>query len=220
MWSFFDNKNPLPEMLTRIMSALPMAAAAFTMSLQKSTFFILSSVTASISVYESLHLFYNKSTRATDSLSWFVCGFAVSWALFFLYCAMKIYDIEKVGYLFTIVWTTDTSCLIVGKLSNYLPQSGPRLLGWISKHKTISGCLGGIVCGTLSGFLYSNNIFESILVSIACICGDLLESAFKRYCGRKDSDVLFRIPGHGGLLDRVDSILLACPTLYLLHCLK
>ena len=94
-----------------------------------------------------------------------------------------------------------------------IPLKGKKLSPRISPNKTVSGFLGGIfipvffcilVYGKKDYFL--NIIFFSIAMSIVSQLGDLIESIFKRYCKVKDSSNL--IPGHGGVLDRMDSILL------------
>ena len=88
---------------------------------------------------------------------------------------------------------------------------GPKIIPNISPNKTVSGFVGGIIVPiffcTIIFFKnsnISNIIFLSFLFSIISQFGDLIESGFKRYCCVKDSSNI--IPGHGGLLDRFDSI--------------
>ncbi len=97
----------------------------------------------------------------------------------------------------------------------------------ISPKKTIEGSafgiLGGLVLGLLLIFVWMNDLFpvwKAVLIIIPAVIaaqlGDLVESKFKRYCGIKDSSGL--IPGHGGLLDRIDAFLLSLPLYFgLLH---
>lgn len=116
--------------------------------------------------------------------------------------------------LFSVVWATDSSAYAIGRWIK-----GPKLLPAVSPNKTWSGFLGGVLAGTAAASLYSvlaniflnpDNLFKTIfvwtivgmLLSIACQLGDLLESWVKRYFGVKDASSL--IPGHGGLLDRLD----------------
>ncbi|MDH5560618.1 MAG: phosphatidate cytidylyltransferase [Deltaproteobacteria bacterium] len=99
-------------------------------------------------------------------------------------------------------------------------QFGKHLLApKISPKKTIEGSLSGIAGGMISGFLYCYFVFPhfdlisfltmSFFLIIASQIGDLAESKFKRYCGIKDSGGI--IPGHGGVLDRIDAFLFSIP---------
>jgi phosphatidate cytidylyltransferase len=114
-------------------------------------------------------------------------------------------------YLFAVAWTTDTASYAAGRLIG-----GPKLAPQISPHKTWSGFVAGILAPALVGYiaakvLESGSALRLLLVSvalaIACQFGDLLESWVKRRFGAKDSSHL--IPGHGGLLDRIDGLMMA-----------
>jgi phosphatidate cytidylyltransferase len=93
----------------------------------------------------------------------------------------------------------------------------------ISPKKTIEGAVGGVVFGTLCAVLVGRQLFPNaamgrlILLGVAIvilgICGDLFESRLKRAAGLKDSSAL--IPGHGGVLDRIDALLFAAPAFLL-----
>ena len=116
-----------------------------------------------------------------------------------------------IDYLFFIVlfaMLVDMSAFFVGRR-----VGGKKLAINISPGKTISGSIGGIIFPSIiySVLYYDINnihnvIFLTIFLSIISQFGDLLESKFKRFCSVKDSSNL--IPGHGGVLDRLDSILL------------
>jgi phosphatidate cytidylyltransferase len=120
--------------------------------------------------------------------------------------------------LLVVVWTTDTAAYVAGR-----SLGGPRLAPVVSPSKTWSGLCGGVLGAALAGaltawLLGSGRVAQgaglgAILAGVAQL-GDLLESAFKRAAGVKDSGSL--IPGHGGVLDRVDGLLLAAPVLALL----
>jgi phosphatidate cytidylyltransferase len=114
-------------------------------------------------------------------------------------------------YLFAVAWTTDTASYAVGRLIG-----GPKLAPDISPQKTWSGFIAGILAPSLVGYVAamvfeSGSAFRLALVSVglavACQFGDLLESWVKRRFGAKDSSRL--IPGHGGLLDRIDGLMMA-----------
>ena len=116
---------------------------------------------------------------------------------------------EFINFIFFIVFFTmlvDVSAYFIGSIIG-----GPKIMPNVSPNKTVSGCIGGIVvpiffCTII--FFKNSNILNiiclSFLFSIISQVGDFIESGFKRYCRVKDSSNI--IPGHGGLLDRFDSI--------------
>jgi phosphatidate cytidylyltransferase len=114
--------------------------------------------------------------------------------------------------VFVAVWATDTGALFAGNL-----LKGPKLWPALSPNKTWAGFLGGILFGALGAmavffFLHANLLYGAALGASAAVvghAGDLFESWTKRRVGRKDSGSL--IPGHGGVLDRIDSILFVAP---------
>jgi phosphatidate cytidylyltransferase len=116
--------------------------------------------------------------------------------------------------LFVAVWATDTGALFCGNLIG-----GPKLWPALSPNKTWSGTLGGILAAAgaecaFVAFLGGHPLFGAVLgavISIVAHGGDLFESWVKRVFQRKDSGNM--IPGHGGVLDRVDSTLAAAPFL-------
>jgi phosphatidate cytidylyltransferase len=121
-------------------------------------------------------------------------------------------------YLFAIVWTTDTAAYIFGRAIG-----GPKLAPRVSPKKTWSGFLGGAICAALVGSLFGAWMGETDLVKLASLSlvlavaaqlGDLGESAMKRIFGTKDSSGL--IPGHGGVLDRIDGLIFVAFTAALL----
>lgn len=116
--------------------------------------------------------------------------------------------IFALSWLIAIVAICDSCAYFIGKLF------GKTKFSPSSPNKTLEGVIGGVVCasifGTLIGvFVYSFalSLFCSIFVSIFAVIGDLLESYIKRQAGIKDSGDL--IPGHGGILDRIDAIIIA-----------
>lgn len=118
---------------------------------------------------------------------------------------------------FILIWVNDSSAYLIGK--NFGRQ---KLFPSISPKKTVEGFLGGLFFACISSFFiakYTNTLeFTSwlilaIIVSVLGTFGDLIESKFKRQAGVKDSGII--MPGHGGLLDRLDSIIFASPFIYL-----
>jgi len=118
---------------------------------------------------------------------------------------------------FILVWVNDSFAYLVGK--NIGKQ---KLFPSISPKKTVEGFLGGLFFACVSSFFIAkySNTFEftvwlilAIIVSVFGTLGDLIESKYKRQAGVKDSGVI--MPGHGGLLDRLDSIIFAAPFIYL-----
>ncbi len=118
----------------------------------------------------------------------------------------------NVMFLVLIVWGTDIGAYVIGRLIG-----GPRLAPRISPGKTLSGAVGGLVVAVLIGWaaavLWQTPPLHGAVVGgvlgVVCQLGDLFESAAKRHFGVKDSGRL--IPGHGGVLDRVDGLLTAAP---------
>jgi phosphatidate cytidylyltransferase len=119
--------------------------------------------------------------------------------------------------IFLIVWATDTGAYFFGKLIG-----GPRMVPRLSPGKTWAGTIGGsitaaIVYGLYIGILGFHMLAAmafALVFSLAAHAGDLLESAVKRHFGKKDSGAM--IPGHGGVLDRMDSTILASVVMALL----
>jgi len=116
-------------------------------------------------------------------------------------------------WLFAVVWMSDIGAFAVGRT-----VGGPKLAPRVSPSKTWSGALGGLASAALFGatlapFLIDRDmvggLVMAIVVGAAAQAGDLLESGIKRRFGAKDSGSL--IPGHGGLMDRLDSLATAAP---------
>ncbi|MBP1849947.1 phosphatidate cytidylyltransferase [Rhizobium halophytocola] len=115
-------------------------------------------------------------------------------------------------FVFVIVWATDILAYFVGRAIG-----GPKLAPRISPGKTWSGAIGGTIAGVIGGLLVALTIFQTVsvwnvavalLLSVSSQIGDLFESFIKRRFGVKDSSRL--IPGHGGVMDRVDGLVFAC----------
>ncbi len=129
---------------------------------------------------------------------------------------------EKLVFiLLAIIWVADSGAYFIGKR-----WGRRRLAPLISPGKSIEGLIGGIGSAALVGFVAAlllgfRDVIEvvtwtvvAILVSSISVVGDLAQSRIKRRCGKKDSGTL--LPGHGGILDRIDSLLAAAPVYGLL----
>ncbi len=139
---------------------------------------------------------------------------------------VKEYNPKIIIGLFILIWTNDTFAYIVGK-----SIGKHKLLERISPKKTIEGFGGGIVFAVLAGYLISKYYIEAspnyleksiqiwttiaVLVGVIGTLGDLIESKFKRVAGVKDSGKI--MPGHGGLLDRLDSVIFVAPFVFLYY---
>lgn len=122
--------------------------------------------------------------------------------------------------LFILIWTNDTFAYLVGK--NFGKR---KLFPTISPKKTIEGFVGGLAFSIISGIILAEYyihakfiyfwIIIAIIVSVFSTLGDLIESKFKRVAGIKDSGNI--MPGHGGVLDRLDSIIFVIPFINLFY---
>jgi phosphatidate cytidylyltransferase len=120
-------------------------------------------------------------------------------------------------FLLAVVWASDIGAYAFGRIIG-----GPKLAPKLSPNKTWAGALGGLLCAMLVGVATAaltqaaapRLVAIGFVVAVAAVLGDLAESFAKRRFGVKDSGKL--IPGHGGLLDRLDSLLAASAALALL----
>jgi phosphatidate cytidylyltransferase len=120
-------------------------------------------------------------------------------------------------FLLLVTWAADTGAYYVGTLYGQRALA-PR----ISPKKTIEGLAGGLAGATITAYAarwwfvpeltYVDMVALALLLTLAGLWGDLVESAIKRSFGTKDSGGL--LPGHGGMLDRLDSLLFTAPAFY------
>ena len=173
-------------------------------------------------------LVLTKKTK-TDVIDIAITFFGVCYIVLFLMFMSIIRNMENgkflIWYVFIASWLTDVFAYLTGK------AIGKHHFTDISPNKTIEGCIGGTLGATLCIILYTVliNKFAGFNINVAVISligiilsivgqiGDLSASAIKRYAGIKDYSDL--IPGHGGMVDRVDSVIFIAPFTYLLFIL-
>jgi phosphatidate cytidylyltransferase len=117
-----------------------------------------------------------------------------------------------VMWLLVLSWVCDSSAFFVGRAFGRTP-----LAPHVSPKKSVEGAVAGLIAPSIVGLLVGLALHldplrmagYGLVIALATVVGDLIESLIKRQTGVKDSGVL--IPGHGGLLDRMDSLLLCAP---------
>lgn len=139
---------------------------------------------------------------------------------FYFFIETRNAGLVYIFYSLFMIWATDTGAYFIGKATGKT-----KLWPEISPNKTVEGSIGGVVCALVVAILFvmfSNinaTIFPlmaiTVVLSIFGQIGDLVESAFKRHFKVKDSGNI--LPGHGGILDRFDSLLFVWPLLHFFH---
>lgn len=178
---------------------------------------ILFSIIGLICIYEMYQLRIGKTKLIP--LVYIITPFILIQILIWKYLSINIYDNivwmpEVILYLFALTWTFDTFAYIFGvKFGKH------KILPSISPKKSWEGFIGGLIFTTiLAIFIFGENINEilmySVLIPISATLGDFIESYYKRKAMAKDSGNL--IPGHGGMLDRMDSLLISISVISLI----
>lgn len=170
-------------------------------------------------------VYYVVSVRTLEKLASFPSSFALTFfgALYLSFTLNHFYllKMEKgsfyIFFLLAVIFLGDTGAYLIGKL-----LGRRKLVPIASPNKTWEGAIGGLVFGILGGLIIHFTILKDITLWMAILTGavvhvvaqfsDPLESLFKRAVGVKDSSNA--LPGHGGFLDRMDSLILATPFFY------
>ena len=191
-------------------------------------FSVLLLITLIIAVKCIVFLFNNTQTISKLSKYIYLLGYIMLPFIFIIKISfgIKDYNPKIIIGLFILIWTNDTFAYLVGK-----SIGKHKLFERVSPKKTIEGFLGGVVFAAFAGFLISklyirpNPDFSqksiliwtiiALIVSIFGTIGDLIESKFKRIAGVKDSGTI--MPGHGGVLDRLDSVIFVAPVIFLFY---
>jgi phosphatidate cytidylyltransferase len=140
------------------------------------------------------------------------------------YAVGDLAGLALIGLPLVLTWGTDIAAYFVGRAFGRR-----KLIPSVSPGKTVAGAIGGLVAAVLLAWLYIVSVLQpaaqlamrpagiiafGVLISVSAQVGDLAESLLKREAGVKDSSHI--IPGHGGVLDRFDSLLFVLPVSYLL----
>ncbi len=183
---------------------------------------ILMVITIFVEFFLIKDLFSGKTIPLFFTKRFIITTFYLSSGFVFLLLIANFYDDYNPEVLlgsFILVWVNDSFAYLVGK--NFGKQ---KLFEKISPKKTVEGFLGGLFFGCIASyfisrytnvpnFTFTNWLILSIIISVFGTLGDLIESKFKRQAKVKDSGTI--MPGHGGLLDRLDSMIFASPFIYL-----
>lgn len=181
---------------------------------------ILMVITIFVELFLIKDLFSGKTIPLFSTKRYVLTTFYLSSAFVFLILIANYYKEFNPNILlgsFILVWVNDSFAYLVGK--NFGKQ---KLFEKISPKKTVEGFLGGLFFSCIASYFianftetlnFTNWLILSIIISTLGTLGDLVESKFKRQAHVKDSGVI--MPGHGGLLDRLDSIIFAAPFIYL-----
>lgn len=215
-----------PKLLKRIISALVIAPIFLYAIIQGGEFFITWIFIAfAISVYEWFHL----SRKTEFFVPCFVIGIVYMSLSFASFLALReVYSVNIILLFIGMIWFSDIGAYFIGKTIG-----GPKLIHSISPNKTWSGFGGALFFPAVFSAIWIHNVgfheeFRQFgwlaLISVAFIigvvmgsvgqAGDLMVSFVKRKAQVKDTGTL--IPGHGGILDRIDSMLLGAPVFFLL----
>ena len=150
---------------------------------------------------------------ATGPRPWRAAGVAYASVFGLSLLVLRAADdgLAAIAFLFAAVWATDIGAYFAGRAIG-----GPKLWPAVSPKKTWAGAIGGVVSAILAGLataavadvpLVPILVVVIVALSIAGQCGDLFESFVKRHFGAKDAGTI--IPGHGGMMDRVDGLVFA-----------
>ncbi|MEM9000907.1 MAG: phosphatidate cytidylyltransferase [Bacteroidota bacterium] len=181
---------------------------------------VLMLITLTVDLALLAYLFSKSAKRFGDVQKFLIALFYIGGGCIFL-TMIPYKDNEFAKYLimgiFILIWVNDSFAYLVGK-----SVGKTKLYPSISPKKTAEGYLGGLIFALATAYimarldtalLISEWMILAVVIVVAGGLGDLLESKFKRIAGVKDSGAI--LPGHGGMLDRLDSLIFAAPFAYL-----
>lgn len=207
--------------------SLPIAALSYYFLWDKNQDLVSKTIIVSLSTIISikllLYLFNSQKTNFTIATRYLLLiGYIIIPFIITNYVAVgkNGYNPKILISILILIWANDTFAYLVGK--NFGKN---KLFPSVSPKKTIEGFIGGMLFTIISSVLLSKFYIESkilyiwiviaIIVSIFSTLGDLIQSKFKRVAGVKDSGKI--MPGHGGILDRLDSIIFVIPFINLFY---
>jgi len=190
---------------------------------------VLPAITLLISIKCVVFLFDNSLQKISNSSKYiYLLGYITLPFIFItkISFGIKNYNPKIIIGLLILIWTNDTFAYIVGK-----SIGKHKLFEKISPKKTIEGFFGGLIFAIFAGYLISMYLIKpstqfsdksiliwmiiAAIVGVMGTIGDLIESKFKRIAGVKDSGKI--MPGHGGVLDRLDSVIFVAPFIFLFY---
>lgn len=210
---FLDPKDNTKQRIVTSIILLPIAIYAIFFS--KSLFILLAITITILMTWEWSDI--TKTASKEEKKKWQLIGFFYILIPIYSVIEIRFSNIDVLFWMFAVIWATDIFAFFSGKM-----LGGAKLAPSISPNKTWSGLIGGIIAsvsiGLLSSLMFKGGIFFfmffSMLISILEQISDLLESKIKRIFNVKDSGNI--IPGHGGVLDRLDGMILVAPFVLLL----
>ena len=187
--------------------------------------YILLAISILTNIYLLFNLLMNKSFRFKKIPSFLLLLFHITLSLFFLFqlpILNNSYEPTYILFLLIIVWTSDSAGYFFG-----IKYGKRKLMKSISPKKTVEGLVASLffsmIISLIFGYIINyKNLIEIVVigffVSVFGSAGDLIESKFKRQSGMKDSGNLLK--SHGGIYDRLDSLIFTAPFIYLLYFLN
>jgi phosphatidate cytidylyltransferase len=181
--------------------------------------YLLGGLAASIALISSTYTLTRDPSADVDTWLWSLVTtlYFGGLASYFVLLRGLVDGHQLVTFTLVSVWTTDTGAYFVGRT-----LGKHKLAPHISPAKTIEGSIGSLIFGFVSvfaldavlgiGLALEHRIALGLLIPPVVMFGDLAESALKRGLGVKDSSHL--VPGHGGIADRLDSLIFAAPLVY------
>jgi phosphatidate cytidylyltransferase len=184
-------------------------------SYSKSSYTLLFTILGAISLFEMIKL--RKDKKKILALAYILVPFIL------IHFMPNIYNNEKwtpnlILFIFIITWVFDTFAYLIGvKLGKH------KMMPSVSPKKSWEGFFGGFIFSIIAGYLsygyfkfenMNTSLIISVIIPFTATLGDFIESHYKREAGVKDSGNI--IPGHGGILDRMDAFMITIPTIYIL----
>ncbi len=212
MSNAFHNLNINPPWGLLMICDLIIMLGAYLWSTEFYTMAIIFSI-----VIVLMYMIFNNKNKIEDI---FASLFILMYVPVLMGNIIRIVDQRYVWLLYLTAWGSDTFAYLVGSL---IGSHKMKSIGHISPNKTIEGSIGGVIGAIILNLIYihfaSLNISTSLVIIFSIVAailsqvGDLVASFIKRQTGIKDFGDL--IPGHGGIMDRFDSMIFIAPLLYL-----